>query len=643
MHNPFLPNLINCLLLLTTAVFSTYALGRLILIGVPVLRNAATKTEAIFNSLVVGFITLVSFYAIIWTRGNSIFLLSILIGFFYFLHPENKIRITVSKANRFSISELKTFLFVLVLFVLSFFLLYFLFFVRGSGEIWSDYLFYSNVSNALSTSHVESGSPFIGTEAAQMYHFVELWFNSFWSLLFHENQLHVLLLVTYSYFLTLCLLGSYMIAGLFVKGKYLPILLSILFLFYKPVIAIFIPFADPVFSNPKGFALMVLLLFSCFHYLKRNYQLAFSILLLLVPFYSTMAPGILSGLFVLEVIRRYKENGFSIKTFINYNTLTCIAVFISFVAFYYLQTKFHPRTDISQTIILYEHPLKRALLFAVKRTSRGLVLLLPILLAFGYMKFRNKEFSAKEYYLLLIFTVTGILVSSIVGGFAANYILDGGQICTNFTDTVVDLVLFVCLVYLLSFIETKISFPVVLGILGIYLFLFTYKGLPLPYPKVSDSYHNETEFYSKLKPELQFVRNNGFAYYRNYEIPEHRNSQYDRLMTMLPFNKIAHILSNGYYAPYCLSIFDIPADTDPIFDERTKSDFWKYTQLKRKTQPMITLGDCTLSFISEKNIKYVVVESQAKLPEYLTEYSKLVGELNGDRIYKVSFIEQNIN
>lgn len=638
-YNPFLPNLINCLLLLFTAVFSTYALGRLILIGVPKLRNSATKTETIFNSLTLGFIALVSFYAIVWTKGNSIFLLLIFIVFFYILHPENNRRLVILNQNRFSFSELKVFLFILILFILSFFFLYFLYFVRGAGEIWTDYLFYSNVSNALLVSHVESGSPFIGAEAAHMYHFVELWFNSFWSSLFHENRLHVLLLVTYSYFLTLCLLGSYLIARLFVSGKYLPVFLSVIFLLYKPIVAVFIPFVDPVFSNPKVFALMVLLLFSCFQYLKRNYTLAFSILLLVVPFYSTMAPGILSGLFIMEVIRRYKENGFSIKTIINYNTLMCIAVFAFFVVFYYLQTKFHSRTDISQTTVLYDHPIKRALLFTIKRTSRGLVLFLPIILVFGFLKFKTKEFSANEQYSLFIFALTGIFMSSIVGGFAANYILDGGQICTNFTDTVVDLVLFVCLVYLLSFIEIKKTYPVVIFILGLYLFLFTYKGLPLPYPEVLNGQQDEMEFYTKLKPELHLITNNGFAYFRNYEIPEHRNSQYDRLMTVLPLNKIAYIVSNGYYAPYCLSVFDIPNDTDPIFDERTKSDFWKYTQLKRKEQPLITLEDCTLLFIREKCIKYLIVESKAQLPKYLIGRSNMLGELKGDRIYKVTPIE----
>ena len=104
----------------------------------------------------------------------------------------------------------------------------------------------------------------------------------------------------------------------------------------------------------------------------------------------------------------------------------------------------------------------------------------------------------------------------------------------------------------------------------------------------------------------------------------------------LPLNKLSFILPTGYYAPYCLSAFEIPNGTKPFFDERQKSIFIKFVQLKRKNQPLISINKCAIEFIKEKKIKYVIIEKNAITPKYLYSYAKLLNQYDGYIIFKMN-------
>lgn len=73
----FLPNGIVYFSILFVAFFSTYILGRILSGFIPEIRRIDNCYERIFNYLVVGFIFLITFYAVLWTRGNSIFIIAI--------------------------------------------------------------------------------------------------------------------------------------------------------------------------------------------------------------------------------------------------------------------------------------------------------------------------------------------------------------------------------------------------------------------------------------------------------------------------------------------------------------------------------------------------------------------------------------
>jgi hypothetical protein len=151
----FAPNILFYLLILTTAFIVTYGVGKILCSFVPALQtnNAIEKT---FNYLITGFIITVSIFAIITTRGDSVFLLSAFVIAFYFLNREKsdyKSKLTFSK------SELITLVSVFALFLGLFAFSYYLFFIRGGGNLFEDFMFYANVSKVLTASPPTSPPP----------------------------------------------------------------------------------------------------------------------------------------------------------------------------------------------------------------------------------------------------------------------------------------------------------------------------------------------------------------------------------------------------------------------------------------------------------------------------------------------------
>lgn len=316
----FLPNGIVYFSILFVAFFSTYILGRILSGFIPEIRRIDNCYERIFNYLVVGFIFLITFYAVFWTRGNSIFIIAIFLSIIYFISKQYSSD-RIYSSVRIKTKEIVSVVLVYGLFVLFFGMAYYLFFIRSGGEIWSDYVFYSNVSHLLTVTHVESTVNIFDSEnkVAGIYHFSELWFTSFWSNIFSLSYVYVLHLVTYPYLYSLTILGAIVLGLKFLNNKLAVILLAFSLLFIKPVIFVILPIISKfyIFSElaffPKLVMIDVLFIFSLIHFIRRNINLAFGSLLLLIPFYSTTIAGVLSGLFILVLYISYKQNGLTIK------------------------------------------------------------------------------------------------------------------------------------------------------------------------------------------------------------------------------------------------------------------------------------------------------------------------------------------
>lgn len=620
----FVPNIFFYLLILTTAFIATYGLGKILCSFIPTLQTS-NIIERTFNYLITGFVSVVSIFAIIITRGDSVFLLALFIIALYFLYrkkSEHKNKLTFTK------NELITLVSVYALFLSLFVFSYYLFFVRGGGNLFEDFMFYANASKVLSASHIESTSLFVKQVSPNMYHYGELWFNSLWANLFAANHLHVLVLVTNSYLCSLIILAAISLVQHYLKSKLIiAILLAIILLIFNPIITFTVSYQLPIATHPKFFVIAIFTLFTVLQFVKGEKFLSFCILLLLILFNSLLTPGILSGLFFFAIIHKIRKNGLTFNSFVNKYTIFPIFILMFFVVFYGL------RGYLSDNHIEAK-PIRGDVIYTLKAVARGLfytvVRVIPAVLALWFLQRRKKQNTTIYFDMIITATIGGIF-SAIAGGIFSNYHIDGQQISTNYNGVVIGIVIFTCLLFLLSKTDIRIVWIVSITLLIINSFVLSTDI----YVK-SNTTKPEIEFYKQLQNQFKQNHPTNFGYIRNYELEQNINSPYSRIRMILPLKKLALILPDGYYVPYCLSVFEIPENTVPKFDERKDAYLWKFVDNEKLSGEFKTTEIAITDFIKEKKINYIVVEKQALTPNYLSQ-ARLIQEFDGNRVY---FIEK---
>ena len=104
----------------------------------------------------------------------------------------------------------------------------------------------------------------------------------------------------------------------------------------------------------------------------------------------------------------------------------------------------------------------------------------------------------------------------------------------------------------------------------------------------------------------------------------------------VPLEKIAYFLPNGHYAPYWLSVFDIPINSQPIpkyNDDRTSSQLYSFImQQNIDLNNRDGIENGIIHFIRQNRIKYIVIEKNANVPEYIKPFVKSVSEYDGNSI-----------
>lgn len=279
-------------------------------------------------------------------------------------------------------------------------------------------------------------------------------------------------------------------------------------------------------------------------------------------------------------------------------------------------------------------PIRGDLIYSLEAVGRGLfytvVRVIPAVLALWFLK-RRKNQNTTIYFDMIIAGVIGGIFSAIAGGLFSNYHIDGLQISTNYNGVVIGIVIFTCLLFLLSKIDIRIVWIASITLLIINSFVLSTDI----YVK-SDTTKAEIEFYKQVQSQFKQNKPINFGYIRNYEFEQNINSPYTRIRMILPLKKFALILPDGYYAPYCLSVFEIPDNTVPKFDERKDAYLWKFAEKKKLSGEFKTIEIAITDFIKDKEINYIVVEKNALTPKYLSE-AKLIEEFDGNRVY---FIEK---
>lgn len=578
-----------------------------------------------------GLVPIVVIYSIIWTFGQTIMFIPFVLYIIYIAIIRRKTK----QPLRLNVIFNRKLIFVCCVFLISYILFYYIFFIRTQGDIFNDHSIYANMSYVITATHIETNSVLLDNASTNNYHYFDLWLTSFAGNIFHANYLYVLLIVTYPLLSALLFLSIYEYIQSFVnKNKILIVILSLLFFFYKPLLSIFIPFADPIITNPKNLIITIIFIYALSEYRLKNYFLAEISILSLVSFYSPISPGILVFLVVLSFLLNYKYSAMSgLRRYLTIYSLLPLFVFFAYIAFYIVVNKING-SGIERDADPTGFSLNFSVLqFTFKKIFRVFVLIIPSIIILFVLKKRKVRHDLPFIEFIIALCFAGI-ISAAVAGVVSQNMLDGYQIFTNFVDNVFVLNEFLILLLLVNSINPVISLIISI-ILAVFYYQIFFSWIYYVNPQKLNS-NKEIQFYKKIELLLEKNKNSKIGYFRNFNIARNKNSQYCRLYIYSPLTKMPHFISTGYYAPISLSILDLPECTDKKFDERRKSGLWRFYDEKIKSNASIKKEDVVASYIVKNDIKILIVEKDAVLPSNLIDNTKFVDSFDQVKVYMLN-------
>ena len=626
----YLPNIAFYLMALLVSSVILFAIGRTLVCLLSEWRDEKNAYQTVLNSFLLGYTSVLPLFAIVWSRGNSLFWLAIILWLFYVLWWRKP-----CKAEWFIDwrTEIKVLAIALAILTGCFAMLYYFCFVRSEGQIFSDQIYASNLTQSILTYHNEA---YFRTDVsiAQTYHWGDSWTTALWSFLFCAKPLYVLYCVTYPFFLGICILGITTIT----KGMpesfptILCLLLGILYFFYWNLSSFLTPWHGGAFiAELKNYLMIVFMAWGISHIIKNNYAQGFFAMLLLVVYYSPMAAGVLTLVCLLSFFINDKFK-LSIQTIINPYVIGSVVIALCYGLFYVLQPDIFTEGAFTRHA---DHSNMWVLGFIIKRICRPIVAITPIAIITGAYICKFKKETLKKYVTYYLCTLGSCFVACVVGGFATKFEVNAGQIATNFYGTVSSLFVFVSLIYLLNELTTRYKYIayatiVVIGIA--YPAYFFYKGANSAMFPIEPMSIEEKEAYASLQTIFAENPVEEMGYMRNYMLPENRNNPKTEYDLYFPMDRLVHILPNGYH-PYCLSAYDMPEDIDPMWNDMAECELWQYGAKLTQEQQECTKKQIIRKFITQRGINYILVEKGAKLPEYLMDKFEKVFDWDDNVIY----------
>ena len=630
----FLPNIFLYFIVALTMLLSLYGLGRLLVQICPEWKGE-NELSNVFTSYIIGTIMLIGTFALIWTRGNSIYLLLPITTFLYLWWRKS------DKQYDSQLDYKKECIYVgisVAVFIVFFALFYYLLFVRSNGEVFFDLIYYADSSRELIAYHHESILR-ANISISQPYHWHEHWLTAIVTYIFGLNYLYVLCLITYPFFLMLCIYGFSALSSHF---KSIPIslcfCLGLLGIVFWNISSLLTPWhGEPIVNLPKSYIMTSSVLWGVMLLLQKRINQAFAALLFICAIYSPLIPGILTLIVLLSWSFYANSLESFIKIVFNKYTIGAIVVAVCILAFYALQPKV-----VESKLILRQgvHWMTNALMFTIKRAARPVAIMLPVFILSYLIFFRRNRQYWWQYVQASGCVLLSCFVAIIVAALVRQIQLDGGQIATNFYECICGVYVFSSLIGIFAFLLNKFNktyFYVLIP--SLVLFYTLYVTL-----RIDDNLNIVKGVYSiKEQTQYRIIKNHmsshpvqSMGYVRNYNVPENKNTHKSRHDLIYPMDKLVHVIPDGYYRPYCLSVFDLPEDLAPLWNDSQESALYQFALKHDTSKDTMKL---IKAFVQAKGINYIVVEKDAEIPRCLSDESKLVAEFDGDRLYEILKIE----
>ena len=602
-------------------------IGMALMRFVPSLRRTDNPYSFALNAFAIGLTIVVPCFAIVWSRGNSIMWIAILLWIYYFF----KTKTQCCKEDGIGFWQIlkkvmnwKTVTILILSYVAFYFLFFYVFFIRGGGSFFSDFHYYGNAVVYMLEAHSESCS-FQGLiNKVSAYHYGELWLSALAAKTFGLKPIYALLLFSYPTFAFLCMLGLASMCKRIVNSPdWVAAVAGFGALFMLPVPS-FLSYGSFA-AHPKNMVMASLFIWGVSTYMDKNKLLALVIMLMTVPFYSPIAPGILTLCFCFVVYDQSKGR-VDWRSFVNQYTIVTVLTAVLFALFYLFQ----PSLPYSEPrMFLYEgNWIHNAMLFFVRRMGRFTIVLAVALIPMVLVYKKCDRECRNVWIVLLLCWFVSVLVSCAVAGIMKQISRDGGQIFMNYTLITTIVAYYLVALYLVVLILGKLK-PIYLSIL---IVLVSISSVFLLVNKKKNSFVYPVP--NKVSNELQFkLLSDSFQgtnpVFGSFYLKGERYYIDDELL-MMP-----NVVSNGYFAPYDLSCLQVSKELPKVLDDSHARALYQYVQLQKQNGTYVSENQSIIDFIKEKNIEYLLVRDLLEIPQQYRNKVRLIIQFTDISIYQI--------
>lgn len=603
------------------------AIGMLFMSVIPSIRRTDNPYSYVLNAFAAGVTIAVSCFAIVWSRGNSIMWITILLWVFYiFKNGRCKRGGMDFWQTAKKVLKWETLAVLLFFYIAFYFVFYYVFFIRGGGSFFSDFYYYGNAVVYMLETHSESCS-FEGLiNQVSAYHYGELWLSALAAKTFGLKPIYALLLFAYPVFAFLCMLGmASMCKSIVNSPDWVAAVAGFGALFILPLPS-FISYGS-LAAHPKNMVMASWLIWGASTYLDKNKILALVIMLMTVPFYSPIAPGMLTLCFCFVVYEQSKVR-LDWRSFVNPYTIVAVLMAVFFALFYLSQ----PSLPYSEPrVFLYEGSwIHNVMVFFVRRMGRFSIVMVAVLIPMVLVLWKCDRERRRVWIALLLCWYISALASCAVAGTMKQISRDGGQIFVNYTlvTTIVAyylVALCLCALLLRKLKPVFLSIIIILMSLSSVFLLLHQKKNSFVYP-VSNKLSDERQF-DLLKDCFQDTNPVFGSFYLKGE-----RFYIDEELRMMP-----NIISNGYFAPYDLSCLQVPKELPRVLDDSHSRALYQYVQIEKQKGTFVSENQSIIDFINEFHIEYLLVKDMSEIPQQYRNRVRLLAQFTDISIYQIVF------
>ncbi|MFN8295945.1 MAG: hypothetical protein U0T69_07095 [Chitinophagales bacterium] len=617
---------------LTTCFFSvisfvlTYTIGHLIISFVKIPSSKPFVRE--FTKLSTGTFFIIAVYSIFQTSGITINIGLIFLSVFLLVYLKKNDHLhTVNDAVLKIISFQFLPFFLLQLFVLIFAIAYLLWrikepFNNQSYNTFNDFYFYETVIEYLNKVGVEGNITDWYTTmppVRDLYHFGELWYSAFYTLLTKQNSFISFYFIFFSHVLVIYFLGACSLIEVFIKPKSKITYIAAILIFITSGISLSLPF-ETIFTKgdwwnagllfqPKYFFTALFVFYSTILIRSKNLDYIVLIGLATILACTVAAPAILLAIGSLLLLYTIMKK-ITLKEFIRHSIP--ILVILIFIGVYTLWIRYlnnHAQQTVSKiadqpvSIIYY---IKTAINCFGGQFIKSMLSFFPFLILIGLSTGFKIKLTQNQKEITLLYLI--IHVSSLLAYSIFFNRVDAVQL---WSIVYLPFSAIVCFIILAGALTSEIRMA---KIISVVIFFFCLNQTH-PYTR----YEIIDELFTA---ELKKIYKGGNIVY--FKSKNDYNGFFSKSVNVaFPYQYLKKDYKDYY--PVCLSIFEIPRSNELILSKGEdliirSSVFYRYVQSEIKNNTYESIEKSQLNFINTFSIKYAFTFEHTVLPEALQPY-----------------------